>query len=111
MKMIDTLKNLGQTDSEATVEVGVTIGVVTSLLIFATASACLVRTRKPTPSATDVSEEDSQNADAVQEGASEADLEHGTEGAYRSDSDSEDDVQNRKIAIQAQKRARNTSGI
>lgn len=110
MKIIDKLKNMGQSESEATIEVGVTIGVAVSLLIFAAASVCLVRTKAPVPSANEALD-DAQTGDAVQEEASEADIERGTEGAYRSDTESEDEDQNKKIAKQAQKRARNTSGM
>lgn len=110
VKMIDTLKSMGQSDSEATIEVGVAMGIAISLLVFTGASLCVARMRKPVVNA-GITAPSSLDAAAVNGAASEADVEQGTEGAYRSDTESDDELQNRKIARQAQKRSRNTHGV
>jgi hypothetical protein len=111
LKMIDTLKKLGQTDSEATIEVGVSIGVVISLIIFSAASVCIAKARRPPPSTADSLDDDPHRQSASNEDVSEIDLGLAETGAYMSDSDSEDDLQTRKIAGEAQKRSRKTHGV
>tara|TARA_B110000858_G_C17795825_1_gene472348 strand:+ start:1854 stop:2219 length:366 start_codon:yes stop_codon:yes gene_type:complete len=113
LKMIDTLKKLGQTDSGATIEVEVYIGVVISLLIFSAASVCIAKARRPPPNTADSLDEDPHRQSASNEDASEADLEPAETGAYRSDSDSDSDSEDnlQTTAREAQKRARKTPGV
>ena len=114
-----------QSENTATVEVGVLIGVFSSVLIvlcLCSATVCLDEMKRSVcckPSV-EVAQEDGQDNDmgGEREHDGEDDGEDGgggdavgTEGAYRSNSESEGDEENVNVSRQAQKRARRTSGI
>jgi len=121
---------LEQSESTVTVEVGVAIGVVLSMCIMAcvccSAKVCIaaeigdcavvtccksdvnVVTLKDGCDDDDDDSGEPQSEKVVTENAHSA---LGTEGAYRSDSDSNDEGEGDKVSREAQKRSRRASGM
>lgn len=109
-----------QSERTATVEVGVAIGAVASIVImlciFCSARVCRGRRGagavspmccKPPASDVTIDAPHSDDEDAAVEGGCEhASPPAGTEGAYRSESDSDDEGESVRVAREAQKRAR-----
>jgi hypothetical protein len=119
-----------QSEKTATVEVGVAIGVIVSVCIMlclcCSAKVCMAANKGDShvvacckPSARDIAlesghddEEEGYNTSSPGGGGVEnAPSAVGTEGAYRSDSDSDDEGEGAKVSREAQRRARCASGI
>lgn len=117
MPLVKTLADtLSQSEKNATVEIGVVIGMATSALVLSliyVAKLCIVRINKPSnaPMKSDVSTESQTEACEEKDEDCENAPATGTEGAYRSDSDSDDDGQGTRVAKEAQKRARKSNGV
>lgn len=108
-----------QSETAATIEVGVAIGAVASVIIilciFGSTRACLQKRRgglgpfccKPLVSGAILEHTPSDDEDAAAHGAAEgAAPQEEAQGAYRSESDSEDEGESVRVAREAQKRAR-----
>tara|TARA_B100001057_G_scaffold487662_1_gene570736 strand:+ start:1833 stop:2258 length:426 start_codon:yes stop_codon:yes gene_type:complete len=109
-----------QSEKTATVEVGVAVGAVASIMImlciFCSARACRCRRGagtvgpmccKPPVSKVTIDVPHSEDEDAAADGGCKrASQSAGTEGAYRSESDSDDEGESVRVAREAQKRAR-----
>lgn len=109
-----------QSEKTATVEVGVAIGAVASIVImlciFCSARACRCRRGagtvgpmccNPPVSEVTIDAPHSEDEDAAADGSCErASPPAGTKGAYRSESDSDDEGEGVRVAREAQKRAR-----
>lgn len=122
-----------QSEKTATVEVGVAIGVLVSVCIMlclcCSAKVCIAAKRGDSPvvacckpSSSEITLEDGRdnNEDEDEEyrdpqadagGAENAPSTLGTEGAYRSDSDSDDEGEGAKVSREAQRRSLCASGM
>lgn len=107
-------ERFAQTESNATVEVGVAIGVFMSVCILA---ALYAASRRRAPAISEADAPAPSGACAVEESPKGADAESGadgavgTEGCYRSDSDSDDEGRGVKICKEAQRRSRASHGV
>ena len=94
-----------QTENDAIIEIGVTSGFCVAILILMLIflrTVCL-RIAFPSKDVCDIKMTD-QRVERETECAS-------TEGAYRSDSESDDEGQGEKLSKEAQKRSRSSSGV
>lgn len=134
MKLVRDLEAyFEQSEKAATVEVGVAIGVLVSVCIMVclccSAKVCIAAKRGDSPvvacckpSSSEITLEDGRNDDEEEDdecggtqpeagGKENAPSALGTEGAYRSDSDSDDEGESVKVSREAQRRSRCASGM
>lgn len=116
MRIVNSLENQGRSESEATVEVGIFLGVVLSVIIFAL-SSCVAftfcsRTRRSQGTSVCCKSSPTPVLEAVEDDAAFSSTSPVAQiGAYRSESDTDDEGQSKKVAAVAQKRARHTPGV
>lgn len=117
VNMIET--RFSQNEQNATIEVGVVLGIFSSILILLFMCACNrcrhTRRQVEMPCGTTKEKNDIElSVESAVDGSGgeiESSTPASTEGFYRSDSDSDDEGASMKISKEAQKRSRSSNGV